>query len=79
VTCKEFASIIPEYLENELDGRTRAAFEQHLAICSNCLRYLTNYQATIVIGRKAFQVPAATLPPIVPEDLIRAILAAGGS
>ena len=54
MTCKDFVSFILEYLENELDGTTRATFEHHLAICPNCVRYLANYQATIAAGREAF-------------------------
>ena len=63
VTCKDFASFILEYLENELDGTTRATFEQHLSICPNCLRYLAKYRATIVAARTVFQGPPGMLPP----------------
>jgi anti-sigma factor RsiW len=76
VTCKDVASFILEYLENELDEATRERFEQHLSICPNCVRYLAHYRATITAGREAFQEPSGTLPPEVPEDLVRAILAA---
>jgi anti-sigma factor RsiW len=76
VTCKDVASFILEYLENELDGTTRAMFEQHLSVCPNCVRYLAQYQATIALGRQAFQ-SYGTPPPLVPEDLIRAVLVAG--
>jgi anti-sigma factor RsiW len=77
VTCRDFASFILEYLEDELDGTTRATFEQHLTICPNCVRYLAQYLATIVSARKVFQEPSGTLPP-VPADLIRAILVPRG-
>jgi anti-sigma factor RsiW len=75
VTCKDVASFILEYLENGLDRTTRTRFEHHLAICPNCVRYLAHYRATIAAGRDAFQEPSGTLPPEVPEDLVRAILA----
>ena len=78
MTCKDFASFILEYLENELDGTTRATFEHHLAICPNCVRYLANYQATIAVGREAFREPSGVVLPEVPEDLVRAIVAALG-
>jgi anti-sigma factor RsiW len=78
VTCKDFASFILDYLENELDGPTRAKFEYHLSICPNCVRYLAHYRATIAAGRAAFEQPSGALPPEVPEDLVRAILAARG-
>jgi len=76
VTCQDVASFILEYLENELDGTTRAMFEQHLSVCPNCVRYLAQYQATIAAGREAFQEPGGAVPPQVPEELVRAILAA---
>jgi anti-sigma factor RsiW len=76
VTCKDFASFILDYLESDLDGMTRATFEQHLSICPNCVQYLAHYRATIRAGREAFNEPSGTLPPEVPEDLVRAILAA---
>jgi anti-sigma factor RsiW len=79
VTCKDFASFILEYLENELDGTTRATFEHHLSICPNCVRYLAHYRATISAGREAFREPSDALPLEVPEDLVRAILATRGS
>jgi anti-sigma factor RsiW len=75
VTCEDFASFILDYLENELDGTTRATFEHHIAICPNCVRYLATYRATIRACREAFQASSGTLPPVVPEDLVRAILA----
>ena len=75
VTCKDVASFILEYLENELDVTTRGTFEQHLSICPNCVRYLANYRATIVLGRAAFREPFTALPAVIPESLVRAILA----
>jgi anti-sigma factor RsiW len=73
VTCRDFASLIVEYLENELDATSRATFEQHLGVCPNCARYLAQYRATIVAARTVFQEPPGMLPP-VPDVLMRAIL-----
>jgi anti-sigma factor RsiW len=78
VTCRDFASFILDYLENELDGTTRATFEHHLSTCPNCACYLAQYCATVTIGRRAFRDPAGTAAPFVPEDLIGTIIAAGG-
>jgi anti-sigma factor RsiW len=78
VTCQDFASFILEYLENELQPATRATFEHHLSICPNCVRYLAHYEATVAAGRSAFQEPDGVLPQDVPDELVRAILAARG-
>jgi len=78
VTCKDFASFILDYLENELDGTTRATFEYHLSVCPNCVRYLAHYRATVAAGRDAFHERSGSVPDDVPEDLVRAILASRG-
>ena len=44
----------------------------HLAECPDCVNYLQSYLATIRLEEAAFAEPAE----VVPEDLVRAILAA---
>jgi anti-sigma factor RsiW len=75
VTCREFASFINDYLVGELARVHRLAFERHLAACPNCERYLGQYRETIAAGRAAFGDADGALPPEVPEELVRAILA----
>jgi anti-sigma factor RsiW len=75
VTCRELAEFIAEYLSGELAPETTAQFEGHLAQCSNCLAYLSNYRDTIRLGRAAFADDNAEVPEDVPEDLVKAILA----
>jgi len=76
VTCREFADFIADYLSGELSAESRARFEQHLALCINCHRYLRSYEETVKLGRRAFEDTEGTLPRDVPEELVRAILAA---
>ena len=76
MTCREFASFISDYLVGELPRAGRLQFERHLAACPNCERYLAQYRETIAAGRAAFADPDGELPPEVPEELVRAILAA---
>jgi anti-sigma factor RsiW len=76
VTCREFADFIGEYLSGELDVSVLARFERHLELCVNCRRYLRSYEETVKLGRRAFDDLDAMLPPQVPEELVRAILAA---
>lgn len=76
MTCREFADFLMDYLSGELPPETRAQFEEHLELCINCRRYLTSYEETVKLGRRAFDDDAAEVPPEVPEDLVKAILAA---
>ena len=76
MTCREFADFMMDYLSDELSTESRALFEYHLSLCINCRRYLASYQETVKLGKRAFEEDDANVPPQVPEDLIRAILAA---
>lgn len=76
MTCREFAEFMADYLSGELPAETQTEFERHLSICPNCRVYLDGYKTTVKLGRTAFADPAAELPPAVPEELVRAILAA---
>ncbi|MCL4845078.1 MAG: zf-HC2 domain-containing protein [Acidobacteria bacterium] len=76
MTCREFTSFIVDYLAGELEPACSEPFERHLSRCQNCLEYLSQYRAAVRLGRAVFSEPDATLPDDVPEDLVRAILAA---
>jgi anti-sigma factor RsiW len=47
MTCNELVELVTAYLEGALSTEDRAAFEQHLALCPGCDRYLTQFQVTI--------------------------------
>lgn len=74
MTCREFADFLGAYLASELPEPVRQSFDDHLAVCVNCQRYLAHYHATIACGRVAFSDLEALVPEDVPEDLIAAIL-----
>ena len=76
MTCREFADFIADYLSGELPGESLAQFEHHLTLCPNCQRYLDAYRATVKLGKAAFADGGAAVPHDVPEDLVKAILAA---
>ena len=76
MTCREFADFLMDYLSHELSTESRAAFDYHLSLCTNCQRYLASYRETIKLGKRAFEDPDADLPSQVPEELVKAILAA---
>jgi len=76
VTCREFADFMMDYLSDELSPESRAQFEHHLSLCINCRKYLTSYEETVKLGKRAFEDEDAALPADVPEDVVKAILAA---
>ena len=76
MTCREFSDFIMDYQSGELSSELRARFDQHLGLCDNCRNYLTSYEETVKLGKAAFDDEHAELPADVPDELVRAILAA---
>jgi anti-sigma factor RsiW len=74
VTCREFADFMADYTSGDLSAAVRAAFDHHLSRCVNCRRYLTGYEATIKLGKAAFDDGDAAVPSGVPDELVKAIL-----
>jgi hypothetical protein len=48
--CNELVELVTCYLEDALDERTRARFEEHLLVCDGCVNYLTQMRTTIEAG-----------------------------
>lgn len=79
VTCKTFVEFLMDYLSGELDASQRDAFDRHVADCVACVAYLNTYCETIELEKAAFKDPEAPVPADVPEDLVKAVLAARSS
>jgi anti-sigma factor RsiW len=75
LTCREFVDFLMAYLSGELPPGQRAVFEQHLGECPDCTSYLHSYRQTVRIEKIACGC-GDPVPADVPEELIRAILAA---
>lgn len=76
MTCRELTDFLADYLDGELPDRRREVFEQHLAECSDCRRYLDSYRRTIELGKAAFAVEDDLIPRDIPPALVQAVLAA---
>ena len=76
ITCREVADFIMDYVSGELAGDSLALFQYHMTLCPNCQAYLEQYRATIALGKQAFENPEAPATDQVPDDLVKAILAA---
>jgi predicted anti-sigma-YlaC factor YlaD len=73
MTCRELTDFIMDYLSGDMSPALADVFERHLKLCPNCRTYLTNYEVTVKASKAAFENDAE---PYLPEDLVRAILAA---
>ena len=76
MTCQEFEDFVLAYLDGELPERQTFVFELHLKMCPECREYLAAYERTVEVTKRAFEEPAQPLPEEVPQDLVKAILAA---
>jgi predicted anti-sigma-YlaC factor YlaD len=76
LTCREFADFMMEYLSGQMASNVRRQFDSHLSQCINCRKYITSYEETVKLGKRAFDGETVALPTDVPEDLVTAILAA---
>ena len=78
LTCREICEFMMAFLDGELPPEERAVFEEHLSLCPPCVQYLDSYKKTIAVGKQVMADPCgvdAPRPP-VPDDLVKAILAA---
>ena len=76
ITCEEFEEFILAYLEDELPPGKKRVFEMHLKICRECREYLRAYRASMELAKLALIEEEVSPPTEVPEDLIKAVLAA---
>jgi anti-sigma factor RsiW len=47
LTCPDLVELITDYLEGALPAADRARFEEHLARCQGCTRYVEQMQLAI--------------------------------
>ncbi len=76
ITCREFEDFILAYLEGELSERQRFVFELHTKVCQECRDYLDAYRRTMEISKRVFEQEDEPVSDEVPEDLVKAVLAA---
>jgi anti-sigma factor RsiW len=74
--CRELADFLMDYVSGELPEESRIHFELHITRCRNCHEYLVQYEITMKAGKIACGENSDELPANVPEDLVKAVLAA---
>ena len=75
MTCRELVEFLMDYLDGLLSEPERMCFEEHLGECPDCVAYLATYREAIRLGKEACTA-GDSIPADVPEELVRAILAA---
>lgn len=77
IDCEEFEAFIFDYLEGNLSRPQRIKFEMHLKLCRECRDYVKTYKATMELTKTQTDIPFSKMGMgEVPEDLIKAVLAA---
>ncbi len=76
LTCRELENFVVDYADGTLPQAQRRKFDWHLRLCGDCRRYLEAYGRTIALSQRALCGPDESVPEDVPEELVRAILAA---
>lgn len=76
ITCEEFEDFILAYLEDDLSAKQKFIFDLHIKVCRECRDYLNAYRASIDLAKQALEEESKLLPEQVPDDLVKAILAA---
>ena len=76
MTCREMVEFLADYLDGALPGASRREFDEHLDECPDCQAYLESYSITIRLVRQSLDPPRELDCASMPEDLVRAILAA---
>ena len=73
IRCVEMVEVVTEWMEGALDDDTRAAVEEHLAICPDCTAYLDQLRTTTALAARLAD-PAQAEP--VPDETKARLLAA---
>jgi len=74
--CRELVDFLDDFIEGRLAAERLVVFERHLSICRECVEYVEGYRGALAAARAALcESERAELPPI-PDELVRAILAA---
>lgn len=47
LSCRELVELVTDYLEGAMSPAERRRFEEHLALCPGCARYLDQMRRTI--------------------------------
>jgi anti-sigma factor RsiW len=50
ITCQQLVELVTDYLEGSMPPTQRLRFEEHIAFCEPCVRYLEQMRGTIAMA-----------------------------
>jgi len=72
ITCRQVVELVTDYLERAMAPEELARFEEHLALCEGCARYVEQIRMTVAaVGR----IGEEDVPPETRERLVAAFRA----
>ena len=54
--CEKVNEFLAEYVDGELDEKTRQQFEDHIGMCGCCNHYLDQYKSTISLTKETKEI-----------------------
>ena len=73
ITCRELIEFLDDYVDENLSEERRREFEEHLAVCPDCVAYIDSYEKTVELTKRAYR-QQDELPEDVPDELVRAVI-----
>lgn len=74
-TCRTVAKFLLDYVDGRLSDKTVRRFEEHIARCPNCDRYLRQYKETVHLLKDT---PAPEPPPELADETLQFLKASLG-
>jgi anti-sigma factor RsiW len=74
IRCIEMVEVLTEWMDGGLGDDSRAAVEEHLAICPDCVAYLDQLRATTALAARVDD--AGAVAEAAPDELKARLLAA---
>lgn len=76
MTCRDVDEFLMRYLDGDLTAEQRVTFEQHVARCADCRRYVEGYRRAANLAAEACREspddPYADAPPELVVAILRA-------
>ena len=66
-TCRQMTDLVLGYLTGKLSPSVKREFEQHLALCPDCVNFLNTYKKTVAVTKSVQQ---SDLPARVRDNIL---------